>query len=48
MSGNAKASELPYYAVIFSSQRTEVESGYGIMADKMVELASRQKGFLGL
>ena len=48
MSGIAKTPDPPYYAVIFSSQRTEVERGYRIMADKMVELASRQKGFLGL
>ncbi|MCM3127893.1 antibiotic biosynthesis monooxygenase family protein [Paenibacillus provencensis] len=38
----------PYYAVIFSSKRTEGDNGYGIMADKMVELASRQPGFLGV
>jgi heme-degrading monooxygenase HmoA len=34
--------------VIFSSQRTEGDNGYGEMADKMVELASKQKGFLGV
>ncbi|EPD53267.1 hypothetical protein HMPREF1210_00998 [Paenisporosarcina sp. HGH0030] len=45
MSGIAKTPEPPYYAVIFSSQRPEVGRGYGIMADKMVELASRQKTF---
>ncbi|PUB10046.1 hypothetical protein C8K15_12270 [Paenisporosarcina sp. OV554] len=38
MSGNAKTPEPPYYAVIFSSQRTEVDRGYGIMADKMVSV----------
>ncbi|MCM3785091.1 antibiotic biosynthesis monooxygenase [Neobacillus mesonae] len=38
----------PYYAVIFSSKRTEGDHGYGAMADKMVELASRQPGFLGV
>ncbi|MFC3885501.1 antibiotic biosynthesis monooxygenase family protein [Bacillus songklensis] len=48
MSGIAKTPEPPYYAVIFSSQRTEGDRGYGIMADKMVELASQQKGFLGV
>ncbi|MBR0565598.1 antibiotic biosynthesis monooxygenase [Azoarcus sp. L1K30] len=37
----------PYYAVIFSSQRTEGDAGYGKMADRMVELASAQAGFLG-
>lgn len=38
----------PYYAVIFTSERTTVEQGYGEMADKMLELASKQKGFLGM
>jgi len=47
MSGYAKTPEPPYYAVIFSSQRTEGDNGYGKMADKMVELASKQEGFLG-
>ncbi|MBS4215066.1 MULTISPECIES: antibiotic biosynthesis monooxygenase family protein [Neobacillus] len=48
MSGIAKTPEPPYYAVIFASQRTEGDRGYGKMADKMVELASQQKGFLGV
>jgi heme-degrading monooxygenase HmoA len=38
----------PYYAVIFSSQRTAGENGYGEMADRMVELAAQQPGFLGI
>jgi len=37
----------PYYAVIFTSVRTEVEDGYDSMAEKMLELAARQPGFLG-
>lgn len=48
MSGVAKTPQPPYYAVIFASQRTEADGGYGKMADKMVELASQQKGFLGV
>lgn len=48
MSRIAKTPKAPYYAVIFASQRTEGDNGYGIMADKMVELASRQEGFLGV
>ncbi len=48
MSRVAKTPQPPYYAVIFSSQRTEVDGGYGKMADKMVELASQQEGFLGV
>jgi len=38
----------PYYAVIFSSQRTEGERGYGEMAERMATLAARQPGFLGV
>jgi heme-degrading monooxygenase HmoA len=46
----------PYYAVIFSSQRTlgadngghGASDGYGDMADRMVELAAQQEGFLGI
>ena len=38
----------PYYAVIFTSHRTEGDNDYGAMADKMVDLASKQPGFLGI
>lgn len=48
MSSYEKTPEPPYYAVIFSSQRTEGENGYVNMANQMVELASKQKGFLGV
>ena len=48
MSKPAKTPEPPYYAVIFTSTRTEVDEGYGAMADKMVEMASQQPGFLGV
>jgi len=37
-----------YYAVIFTSTRTEVEAGYTEMAIKMVELAKAQPGFIGM
>lgn len=37
----------PYYAVIFTSRRKEGDSGYVEMANKMLELAQKQKGFLG-
>ena len=40
--------EPPYYAVIFTSLRTEGERGYGSMAERMVELAAQQPGFLGV
>ena len=48
MSPFAQTPAPPYYAVIFSSQRTDGDAGYGEMADRMVELASRQPGFLGV
>jgi len=39
----------PYYAVIFSSQRNSVDQdAYEQMAEKMMELAKVQKGFLGV
>jgi len=46
--GFANTPEPPYYAVIFSSRRTAVDEGYGAVADRMVELAARQPGFLGV
>jgi heme-degrading monooxygenase HmoA len=38
----------PYYAVIFTSLRTEGDQGYGDMADRMLELAAQPPGFLGV
>jgi heme-degrading monooxygenase HmoA len=40
--------EPPYYAVVFASQRKEGDNGYGATADRMVELAAQQPGFLGV
>ncbi len=40
--------EPPYYAVIFSSLRTEGDHGYGAMARRMEELAAEQPGYLGI
>jgi heme-degrading monooxygenase HmoA len=37
----------PYYAVIFSNMRTDVDEGYEAMADEMVRLAKLQPGYLG-
>jgi heme-degrading monooxygenase HmoA len=39
--------EPPYYAVIFSSQRTQGDLGYDAMSKRMVELAVQQQGYLG-
>ena len=38
----------PYYAVIFSSVRTEIDDGYAVMAEHMVRLAASQPGYLGV
>jgi heme-degrading monooxygenase HmoA len=40
--------EVPYYAVIFTSIRTEGDQGYGDMSDRMEELCRNQRGFLGM
>jgi heme-degrading monooxygenase HmoA len=37
----------PYYAVIFTSERTGVADGYAEMSLRMVELAQQQPGYLG-
>jgi heme-degrading monooxygenase HmoA len=44
----ARLPEPPYYAVIFSSERTPGDVGYGAMTDRMVELACGQAGYLGM
>ncbi|MDB5010589.1 MAG: hypothetical protein JWR67_3367 [Mucilaginibacter sp.] len=38
----------PYYAVIFTSVRTDGDDGYNSMSDEMVELAEQEDGFLGI
>lgn len=44
MSDIANTPKPPYYAVIFSSHRTDGDNGYAEMA----ELAARQPGYLGM
>ncbi len=44
----ARTPEPPYYAVIFTSTRTEGDHGYAAMSDRMIELAQKQPGFLGV
>ena len=44
----AQLPDPPYYSVIFSSLRTAGDGGYAQMADRMVELAAEQAGFLGV
>ena len=48
MSTIAATPKPPYYAVIFTSLRTEGDNGYGDMANKMLELAAQQPGYLGI
>jgi len=44
----SRTPEAPYYAVIFTSTRTEGDHGYAAMSDRMIELAEKQPGFLGV
>lgn len=38
----------PYYAVIFTSQAKNLDSSYHDLANKMIDLASKQPGYIGL
>jgi len=44
----ARTPEPPYYAVIFTSLRTDGDNGYSTMSERMFELAAQQPGFLGV
>ena len=46
--GLARTPDPPYYAVVFTSRRAAEHEGYAEMADRMVELANGQPGFLGM
>lgn len=48
MSQIASTPKPPYYAVIFTSDRTDGDNGYVDMATEMVQLAATQAGFLGI
>ncbi|WP_462156674.1 antibiotic biosynthesis monooxygenase family protein [Pseudoalteromonas sp. GB56] len=48
MSLIAQTPNPPYYSVIFTSLRSDVDEGYGDTATSMVELAKEQPGFLGI
>ena len=43
----AETPQPPYYAVIFTSIKSDNTKGYDAMSDKMIELVTQQKGFLG-
>ena len=47
MNAPADTPEPPYYAVIFTSLRTEGDHGYGAMTESMDALARAQPGYLG-
>jgi heme-degrading monooxygenase HmoA len=44
----AETPPVPYYAVIFTSLRTEGDNGYETMSEAMFQLAAQQPGFLGV
>ena len=44
----AQTPKPPYYAVIFTSVRTEGDQGYNDMSDEMVASVQNQPGFLGV
>lgn len=43
----AQTPQPPYFAVIFTSVRTDGDNGYAETAKQILELASAQPGFLG-
>lgn len=47
MTSIANTPEPPYFAVIFTSHRTDGDNGYSVMAERMAELAAQQDGYLG-
>ncbi|MCA9259696.1 MAG: antibiotic biosynthesis monooxygenase [Planctomycetales bacterium] len=38
----------PYYVAVFTSLRNEGDCGYGVVAQRMLELACQQPGYLGV
>lgn len=44
----AETPKASYYAVIFTSNRTDGDQGYAEAAERMLELAREQPGFLGV
>ena len=48
MSKFAKTPEPPYYAVIFTTVKSENLEGYAEMNARMFELAQKQKGYIGI
>jgi len=44
----AKTPKPPYYAVIFTSERTDEDEGYSDTSERMINLAKQQEGFIGI
>ncbi len=44
----AATPEPPYYVVMFTSERTDVDAGYAEAAQLVLALAAQQPGFLGV
>lgn len=44
----AETPKPPYYAVIFTSERTKEVDGYSNTSERMINLANQQDGFLGI
>jgi len=47
-SGFAALPEPPYWAVIFTAQRSGDDAGYSAMAEAMLALATQQPGYIGV
>jgi len=47
MTSPAQTPKPPYFAVIFTSIRTDGDNGYAAMAKQILALVSKQPGFLG-
>ena len=48
MSEIAKTPNPPYYAVIFTTRKSDNQEGYAEMNARIFELAKQQKGYLGI
>ncbi|HEX8287299.1 MAG TPA: antibiotic biosynthesis monooxygenase [Pyrinomonadaceae bacterium] len=48
MSKFAKTPKLPYYAVIFTTIKSDDQEGYAQMNARMFALAQQQKGYIGI
>jgi heme-degrading monooxygenase HmoA len=47
MTGIASTPNPPYYAVIFTNLRTDLDADYQETAERMADLAAQQPGYLG-